>query len=393
MTELLAPAGNLEKLKIAVHYGADAVYVAGGEFGLRSAADNFSAQQLGEAVKYTHRHGCRIYIALNALLHNHELSKLPEFLEFLEVIQPDALICADLGVIELVKKHTSIPVHLSTQTSVLNSYHAEVWKQHGVKRIVAARELSIQQVSEIKGNTGLEVEMFVHGAMCVSYSGYCTISNYTAGRDSNRGGCLQNCRHKYSISHGGSETEDAYFLSSKDLNGMEHLTEFLAYGIDSIKIEGRMKSNLYIASTVRAYSQALSAISRDQSQSVGFWKEELEKIPHRDYTKASLVGELDKASIYDESEQTASEYCMAGTVLTVDHEKNRFSFLTKQKLTLGDIIEFMPYEGPVISIEIKSLIDLSEQERDFVQPDCAVWLPWIKNISPHNVGRIRTQLH
>ena len=391
MIELLAPAGNLEKLKIAIHYGANAVYVAGGEFGLRSAADNFSTQQLSDAVNYAHRYGSRIYIALNALLHNHEIKKLPEYLNFLETIQPDALICADLGVVDLVKQHTSIPVHLSTQTSVLNSWHARVWKQHGVKRIVVARELSIQQAAEIKEKTGLEIEMFVHGAMCVSYSGYCTISNYTAGRDSNRGGCLQNCRHKYGISHGDSEPKDAYFLSSKDLNGMEHLNEFLACGIDSIKIEGRMKSNLYIASTVRAYSQALLEISGNQTQQVEFWREELKKIPHRDYTDASLEGELDRASIYDESEQRESEYCMAGTVLTVDPGKNRFSFLTKQKLSLGDTVEIMPYKGPVLPVEVKILIDLSGKKREFVQPDCAVWLPWQKNISPHNVGRVRSQ--
>lgn len=388
MIELLAPAGNLEKLKIAIHYGANAVYVAGGEFGLRSAADNFSRQQLREAIDFSHVHDKHVFVALNALLHNHELQKLPEYLEFLEEVQPDALICADLGVIQLVKKHTTIPIHLSTQTSVLNSSHAEVWKRHGVQRIVAARELSIQQVAEIKNNTGLEVEMFIHGAMCISYSGYCTLSNYTAGRDSNRGGCLQNCRHKYKLSQDDFPHDEAYFMSSKDLNGMDSLNEFITHGIDSIKIEGRMKSNLYIASTVRAYSHALSELVEGRPQEPSYWKEELKKIPHRDYTDATLDGEKDKDSIYDESLQVPSEYSMAGLVLTIEPEKRRFSFLSKQKLTIGDVIEIIPYKGAVLPLEIKNLEDLSGKKQNYIQPDGIGWLPWEPNIAPHNVARI-----
>ena len=187
--ELLAPAGSLDKLKVAVSYGANAVYFGGLKFGLRSAADNFTEQELIEGVEFAHSHGSLVYVVLNGFLHDKDLEDLPEFIKFLESLKIDAVIVSDLGVIETVKKHTNLEVHLSTQASCLNSYSAKLWKKMGVSRIVLGREVSIEEAKKIKEVADIEIEMFVHGSMCMAYSGNCTISNYTQGRDSNRGGC------------------------------------------------------------------------------------------------------------------------------------------------------------------------------------------------------------
>ncbi len=387
--ELLAPAGNLEKLKIAIQYGADAVYIAGQQFGLRSAADNFSLNDLQEGIGFAHEHGRKVYLALNAFLHDHELEALPEFLDVLVDYQPDALICSDLGVIKTVKDNSEIPIHLSTQASMINTWNAKIWKSFGIQRIVVGRELSIKEASTIARNAGVEVEMFVHGAMCVSYSGHCTISNYTAGRDANRGGCIQNCRFKYQLIPEKSEPVESYFMSSKDLSGMEHLGEFTQTGIDSLKIEGRMKSNLYIASTVRAYSQALKELVIGGNPDLEYWSRELQKIPHRDYTTGSLLSDAGVDSIYDKQDEALCDYEMSGTILFVDKSKKRFAYQIKNKLKKGNKIEVLPFKGGTIEVEIPELVNISDLSLDVGQPNCVIWLPWVEGIEVHNVARIQ----
>ncbi|MCP4295453.1 MAG: U32 family peptidase [Proteobacteria bacterium] len=387
--ELLAPAGNLEKLKIAIQYGADAVYIAGQQFGLRSAADNFSLSDLQEGIGFAHEHGRKVYLALNAFLHDHELEALPEFLDVLVDYQPDALICSDLGVIKTVKDNSEIPIHLSTQASVINTSNAKIWKSFGIQRIVVGRELSIKEASTIARNAGIEVEMFVHGAMCVSYSGHCTISNYTAGRDANRGGCIQNCRFKYQLIPEDSEPVESYFMSSKDLSGMEQLGKFTQSGIDSLKIEGRMKSNLYIASTVRAYSQALKELVIEGNPDLEYWSRELQKIPHRDYTTGSLLNDAGVDSIYDKQDEELCDYEMSGTILFVDKSKKRFAYQIKNKLKKGNKIEVLPFKGSTIEVEILELINISDLSLDVGQPNCVIWLPWVEGIEVHNVARIQ----
>ncbi len=285
MTELLAPAGNLNKLKIAVLYGADAVYLAGPKYGLRSASDNFSNTELYEGIQFAHQNNCKTYVTLNAFLHEKELKELPEYVSFLEQSNVDAVIVSDLGVMTVVQQHSKMPIHLSTQASCLNIHAAKAWQRLGAKRLVLGREVSLEEAGKIRKASGIEVELFVHGAMCTAYSGNCIISNYTSGRDSNRGGCVQNCRFYYSAIQDSIIQKDynsenfeefnvtdsenknvnenipgnysASLLSSKDLRGMRLLPKYIENGVDCIKVEGRMKSALYAAATTSAYSQAL----------------------------------------------------------------------------------------------------------------------------------------
>jgi putative protease len=386
--ELLAPAGNLEKLKIALQYGADAVYIAGQHFGLRSAADNFSLTDLQSAISFAHQRGKRIYLALNAFLHNYELEALPEFLDILNDLRPDALICSDLGVIETIRQQSDIPLHLSTQASTINTRSAEIWKQFGISRIVVGRELSIEEATKIGREAGIEIEMFIHGAMCISYSGHCAISNYTAGRDANRGGCIQNCRFRYQLIPETVPSVQSYFMSSKDLMGMRQLRNFITSGINSLKIEGRMKSNLYIASTVRAYSQALKELSANSQPNLKYWEQELRKIPHRDYTDGSLLKEAGAGSIYDKQEENSCGYEMSGTVLFVDQSNKRFAYQIKNRLVKGKKIELLPFQGTAIEIEVPELINLSGLHLQVGQPNSVIWLPLVAGVEAQNVGRV-----
>ena len=388
ITELLAPAGDLEKLKIAILYGADAVYLAGQQFSLRSAAGNFSIAEIKAAIAFAHQRGKKIYITVNAFLHDNELDLLPDYLKTLNSLQPDGLICSDLGVVSLATQHTTIPVHISTQASVINSGHAQIWKDHGAKRVVVGRELSIVEASKIKHDTGLEVEMFIHGAMCMAYSGHCAMSTYVAQRDANRGGCIQNCRFKYTLFAENQPIQHSHLLSSKDLCGFELLRQFVDAGIDSIKIEGRMKSNLYIASTVRVYANALLALTEGKTVDSETWQQELEKIPYRGYTTASLENDARLDSVYHPENNAGKDYKMAGTVLEVDEARRRFAFQVKNKLTPGDMIEMMPFRGRTIQLPIVALTNLADQELEVAQPNNVIWLPWQPGIKKRNVARI-----
>ncbi len=386
--EVLAPAGNLEKLKIAVQYGADAVYMSGQQFGLRSAADNFSVSEIEEAIQFAHIKKRKVYLTVNALLHDRELERLPDFVKILNRIGPDALICSDSGVVATVMKHSDLPVHVSTQASVINSWHARLWKEMGVKRIVVGRELSIEEASLLKENSGLEVEMFVHGGMCMAYSGRCSLSTYIAQRDSNRGGCIHNCRFKYELNGDGTDAVKACFISSKDLLGIRRLKDFISAGIDSLKIEGRMKSNLYVSTTVRAYTQALREQTAGQGERLGFWIEELKKIPHRDYTEGSLMKPPGPDSVCDGKQEETAEYKMAGTVLEVDRQNKRFAIQARNKLLLGEKIEILPFDGEIIEIEINDPRNMIGSPLAVVQPGNVFWLPWQSGIQSRNVARI-----
>lgn len=389
--ELLAPAGNLEKLKIAINYGADAVYLAGQHFGLRSAATNFSNFEIREAIQYAHERGRKVYITLNAYLHSEELEHLPEFVKFLADVQPDGVICSDLGVMETVKKCSNLPLHISTQTSTLNSQYANIWKSLGAKRIVVGRELSILETAEIKKNTGLEVEMFVHGAMCMSHSGYCSLSTYIAGRDSNRGGCIQNCRYNYKFSPldvSGSKENTHFFMSSKDLCGFSMLETFMKRGIDSLKVEGRMKSNLYIASVIRAYARVIRELERGETPDFSYWEHELTKIPHRDYTDASMKEPAGMDSVYAGKKETPCDFELAGTVLEVNEKEGVIFFQAKNKLSAGSEIEILSYQGEAIVIKLDDLQNIKGKALEAIQPKGIIRLPWRKGIEVHNVARV-----
>ncbi len=402
LPELLAPAGTLEKLRIAVLYGADAVYAAGPRFSLRGGSDNLTDTELEQAIAFAHARGTQVYITLNAFLHDPELDALPEYVRLLESLGVDAVIVSDLGVVSVVQEHSSLPVHLSTQASCLNASAARLWRRLGVERIVLGREVSVADAQQIRREAEVEVELFVHGAMCMAFSGHCTISNHTAGRDSNRGGCIQSCRFEYQVSAGptfaSGSLGTATLLSSKDLRGLERLPLFLRTpeqpGIDSLKVEGRMKSPLYAASTTRAYRQALDGLKRlppsEWAAHLAFWSAELEKLPHRGYTEASLFEPAHFDSIYsgDREAQGWKEWELAGTILEASPERG-LVLQTQNPLEAHDVLELLPFSGPAQALETGGLELLNGRRVSRVNPDRLVRLPFPGTGEAFNLVRKR----
>ncbi len=388
--ELLSPAGSLEKLKVAVLYGADAVYLGGQKFGLRQASDNFTAQELREGVEFAHSRGSMVYVVLNSFLHDKDLEELPEFLSLLSELKVDAVIVSDLGVITEIQKHSNLVVHLSTQASCLNVESAKLWKKMGVTRIVLGREVTIKEAKKIKEETGLEIEMFVHGSMCMAFSGNCVISNYTQGRDSNRGGCAHSCRFEYSIDYkNNEEAKKAYFMSSKDLEGIRMLTEFIEAGIDSLKVEGRNKSHYYAATVSKVYSEALAyykAHGNFLSDDLIRWEEELRKISHRDYTTGSLDTHADESSIYNQRESDDNEYVVTGVILEVKDQEH-ILLEVRSAFTAGDTLEIMPFSGVTINHTIDSVKSIANINVPKSKPGSVVKVPYIAGAERFNIIR------
>ena len=260
--ELLAPAGNIEKAMLAFHYGADAVFVGGTVFGLRKYADNFQLDELKECINLANKLNKHVYLVLNAFAHNSDVEPIITYLKECERIQPHAFIISDLGVARLANQYTSIPIHVSTQASITNVSGCEFWQQFNAKRVILAREVTIEECKLIKNNLNIECEVFIHGAQCASYSGKCVISNYAAGRDSNRGGCVQSCRHQYRLLDPETKQDigSTHIMNAKDLIGVQHCMDAMKAGIESLKIEGRMKSNLYVANAVNVYRQVIDYV-------------------------------------------------------------------------------------------------------------------------------------
>jgi len=310
MLELLAPAGNMEKLKVAFRYGADACYMAGKKFGLRAFSGNFDEDELVEAVNYAHNLGKKIYITVNIVAHNSDFEGLAEYLKYLQEIGVDAVIVSDMGIMSFVREYApKLDIHVSTQANITNKHTAKAFCDMGAKRIILARELSIKEIKEIRDYIpdDVEIETFVHGAMCISYSGRCLLSNYLTGRDSNRGACVQACRFEYTICEKSRDGEHyeiqeddrgTYILNSKDMCMIEHLKDVIDAGVTSFKIEGRMKSAYYVATVVNAYRRALDDLiaGKDFDNAL---LEELEKTSHRRYTTGFFYGEKDKEYIKD----------------------------------------------------------------------------------------------
>ena len=334
-SELLAPAGSLEKLKVAFLYGADAVYVGGKNFSLRQYADNFTAEELADGIDYAHERQKKVYVAVNIFAKNADFPEAEKYFKFLERIGADAVLITDPGLIALCKKTApGLEIHLSTQANTLNKYAVRFWAEQGVKRVVLARELGYEEIKEItEYNPDVEIECFVHGAMCVSYSGRCLLSNYLSERNANRGECVQACRWRYELTAYGRDgdklelTEDergAYILNSRDLNLLKELNKLSEAGVKSFKIEGRMKTVYYLATVVNAYRRAMDGGDLNVSEA------ELTKINHRAYTKAYFYGENDKTLNYDEG-QEQGEYEFAAWVIGYDdgtalvEMRNRFA--------------------------------------------------------------------
>ncbi|MFI3229276.1 MAG: U32 family peptidase [Bacillota bacterium] len=317
--ELLAPAGNLSKLKVALNYGADACYVGGKDFSLRSYADNFTYEELAEGVEYAHKLGKKVYVTANIFAKNADFEQVKEYFKYLESIAVDAVLITDAGLMALAKEVApGLPRHLSTQANTLNKYTVKFWAEQGVERVVLARELSLQDVKEIHDfNKDTELEAFVHGAMCISYSGRCLLSNYLTSRDANRGECVQACRWNYEIKEISKyprpplevqeDERGTYFMNSKDLNMLSYIAELAESGIVSFKIEGRMKSEYYLATVISAYRKAIdeyyehgAVVSCEELQ------KELLKIAHRDYTTAYAFCNNEKTVSYNDDQHNGS---------------------------------------------------------------------------------------
>jgi len=300
LPELLSPAGNLEKLRIAIAYGADAVYAGGPSWGLRARAGNFTLQELEQGLQEAHAAGCQVYLTLNSFLESADWGPLKEHITYLNHLNPDALIVSDPALVQLLKRETDIPLHISTQTSCANSAAMDFWEELGASRVVLARELSLKDLHSLRAESGMELELFVQGAMCSSWSGKCTISNYLSGGDANRGGCTHPCRWDYEIPSSGK----GQFLFSRELNMLTGLPELLETGVNSLKIEGRMRSLHYVATMTRIYRQALDHIRQRRQQNAEPEPEllmelsgEVAALGNREYTSGSYHQRAGRESI------------------------------------------------------------------------------------------------
>ena len=344
--ELLSPAGDMEKLNMAVRYGADAVYLAGTSFGMRSFAGNFTPDELPVAVKLAHEHGVRVHVTVNTMARGPELERLPAHLELLNNCGVDALIVADLGAFRMAQKYAPrCELHISTQVSIANYASATAWHELGAKRVVLARELSLDEIAEIRAKTpsALEIETFAHGAMCVSYSGRCLLSNYMTGRDSNRGACAQPCRYQYYLMEEKrpgeyfpvfEDEKGTYIMNSRDMCMIDHLDDLMRVGVDCIKIEGRAMSAYYAAIVTGAYRHVLDDLAAGRPIDP-IWRDEVEKVSHRHYSTGFFYGEPGQ---YYEDSRYIREYQVVAIVTDCDAQ-GVATLSLRNKFCTGDEIE------------------------------------------------------
>lgn len=367
--EVLSPAGNMDKLKMAIRYGADAVYCAGQSFGLRASSSNFSNEELKEAVEFAHSHGKKIYVTCNIIPHNEDLVGLEDYLKFLESIHVDAIIIADLGIFLLAKRVApNLERHVSTQANTTNYLTTEFWKEQGASRVVVAREVSIADIKTMKEAADIEIEAFVHGAMCISYSGRCLLSNYFTTRDANRGQCTQACRWKYSLVEENRPGEyypieedqhGTYIFNSKDLCLLKYIPDLVEAGVDSLKIEGRMKSVHYAATVTKVYREAVDSYLADPEhyEVKPEWIEELEKISHRPYTEGFSVEKPDEtAQNYGESSNTQT-HDFIGLVEGYNAEEGYAYLEQRNNFKVGDEVEFCQPHGELVHHVITKMTD------------------------------------
>ncbi len=366
--ELLSPAGDRERLDMALAYGADAVYLAGNAYGMRAFAGNFGREDLAEAVRLAHAQGVRVHVTCNTLARNGEIAALPEYLEFLDGIGADAVIAAGVDVLSLCKRHAPhVQVHMSTQTGITNYEMARVWRELGASRVILARELSLEEVAEIcaKAPRGLEVECFVHGAMCVSYSGRCLLSNYMTGRDAARGACAQPCRYRYSlveekrpgeyfpIIQEGGET---FILNSRDMCMIDHIPELIQAGVHSLKIEGRAKSAYYAAMTTAAYRHAVDAAAAGRPLDP-LWRAEVDKVSHRHYSTGFWFGQPGQ---YTQDARYIRDWQVLAIVKECGGDGNALLSL-RNKFAAGDALEVVGPDLPAFPMTAPMMEGLDGQ--------------------------------
>jgi len=382
--ELLAPAGNLEKMKTAIHYGADAVYLGISSLSLRAKADNFSERGLEEAFHYAHAQGVKCYATINIFPHNRDLPLLRDHIQFLGHAQPDGVIVSDMGVFDLVKREAShLSIHISTQANIINAESAMFWERLGARRLVLARELSIDEITEIREKVDLELECFVHGSVCISYAGRCYMSALMVNRSANLGECAQPCRWNYTLMEEKRPGEyfpvyendrGTYVMSSKDLCMIEHLDQLRRAGIDSFKIEGRTKGINYVAGVVKTYREAIDAFNaKGEYQVDDRWKAELDMLSNRGYTTGLFFGKQ-KATDYNHDERNAyrMNHTLMGIVL--DRIEGKARILMRNRLYPGDKVVFLTPGLEDRSFEIVSIEDENHSPLDSTRNDEIVWI-------------------
>lgn len=369
--ELLVPASCLEVLKVAVVFGADAVYIGGEVFGLRAKAKNFSLEEMKEGIAFAHAHGTKVYVTVNIFAHNQDLPGVREYLQELKEIRPDALLISDPGVF-LIEREVcpEIPVHISTQANNTNAGTFRFWHDLGAERVVAARELSLEELREIRREIpeDMEIEAFIHGAMCISYSGRCLLSNYFTGRDANQGACTHPCRWKYAVMEETRPGEylpveenerGTYIFNSKDLCMIEHIPDLIDAGIDSLKIEGRMKTALYVATVARTYRKAIDDYLESPEmyqEHMDWYREQIADCTYRQFTTGFFYGKPDaSAQIYDNNTYVKA-YTYLGTVKEEDHA-GRFVIEQKNKFSVGEQIEVMKPDGRNLTVTVQDIRD------------------------------------
>ena len=375
--ELLIPASSLEVLKTAVVFGADAVYIGGEVFSLRAKSKNFSMEDMREGIAFAHTHGTKVYVTANILAHNGDLDGVEEYFRELKAIGPDALIISDPGVFQIAKEICpEIEIHISTQANNTNYRTYRFWHSLGAKRVVSARELSMDELRELRANIpeDLEIETFIHGAMCISYSGRCLLSSYFTGRDANQGACTHPCRWKYAIMEETRPGEylpvyenerGTYIFNSKDLCMIEHIPELVEAGIDSFKIEGRMKTALYVAVVTRTYRQAIDDYLKDEAlyrSRMDYYKEEIAKCTYRQFTTGFFFGKPDETTQIYDSNTYVKEYTYLGIIGEVRDGLCRIE--QRNKFSVGEIIEIMKPNGENVEAKVERILNEEGEEQE-----------------------------
>lgn len=397
--ELLAPAGNLEKLKIAVHYGADAVFIGGQEFGLRSNAGNFSLDEMREGVEFANKYNAKIYVTTNIFAHNDNMHGLEDYLQGLESVGITGIIVADPLIIETCKEVApKLEIHLSTQQSLSNWKAVQYWKEQGLERVVLARETGAEEIRLMKEKVDIEIESFVHGAMCIAYSGRCVLSNHMTARDSNRGGCCQSCRWDYDlyeVDNGEEKSlfeqgKEAFAMSPKDLNLIESIPKIIELGIDSLKVEGRMKSIHYVATVVTVYRKVIDAYCADPENFViqREWLEELDKCANRETASSYFEGEPGHEQQMFGGDGKKTKYDFCGMVLNYDEETKIVTLQQRNHFKPGDEVEFF---GPGIenfTTIVEEIVDEKGTSLDAARhPLQIVRFKCEQKVNPHDMMR------
>lgn len=378
--ELLAPAGTLEKLKTAIHYGADAVYIGGDAYGLRTRAGNFSFEEMAEGVAFAHERGAKVYVAANMVTHERNEIGAGEFFRTIRDIGIDAVIVSDPALMQIAAMDApGLEIHLSTQQSAVNYETLNFWKDAGLTRCVLGREVSMAEVAEIRKKTDVEIEAFIHGAMCIAYSGRCVLSNHMADRDANRGGCSQSCRWKYGLfdmptlgnremigkGEEGEDIDEAFSMSAVDLSMIEHIPDIVENGIDSLKIEGRMKSIHYVSTVVNVYRKAIDSYLEDPEnyELQQDWLDELWKVAQRELATGFFYGEPNENEQLFGERRRIPRYKFVGQVLSYDPETQIATIQQRNKFKVGDTVEFY---GPGMRHHMETIDEIWDEEGESI---------------------------